>query len=87
MSKTSISTTSTSPSSSSSSNQQPQTTYIPIGCQEEDGGIPIWALIEVNGELLPPKDENCETAGNNDLVEPESIELGAVHFVDKVIQH
>ena len=82
-------------------------TYIPIRTEEDDDDIPIWAMIEVNGELLEPKndkDDGDENSGavvrtrmeENDTtdeakssrmtMDPESIELGAVHFVDDKVR-
>ena len=88
-------------------------TYIPIRTEEDDDDIPIWAMIEVNGELLEPrndKDDGDENSGavvrtrmeENDTmavvarmdeakssrmtIDPESIELGAVHFVDDQVR-
>ena len=82
-------------------------TYIPIRTEEDDDDIPIWAMIEVNGELLEPKtdkDDGDENSGavrtrmeENDttdetkssrmtIIDPESIELGAVHFVDDKVR-
>ena len=65
---------------------------------DNDNDIPIWALIEVNGELLEPKnDENAvdidETTtttttlaeGRRIRMDPDYMELGAVHFVDQQV--
>ena len=63
---------------------------------DNSNDIPIWALIEVNGELLEPK--NDENAGDIDetttttlaeerriRMDPDYRELGAVHFVDQQV--
>lgn len=68
------------------------TTYIPIHttATTDDDDIPIWAMIEVNGELLEPKheeDENSQAVRTSVMTgDPESIELGAVHFVDDKVR-
>jgi len=73
-------TTMTTATGSPSSVTAPRTTYLPIKTGK-DSDIPNWAMIEVNGELLEPRNSSSD---DNELLEPESIELGAVHFVDEV---
>ena len=75
------------------------TTCVPIlpHGDDDDDAIPAWAMIEVNGELLAPRDhenrhhEASNNQNSNDdtddaslLIQPDSIELGAVHFVNQV---
>jgi len=74
--------------------QQP--VLIPI---HSEGGAEEWAMIELNGELILPKEsphgkENPHGASDNDgddgeeqtssLVDPDRVELGSVRFEDKV---
>ena len=49
------------------------------------GDLPEWAMIELNGELLLPKE--CDEKGkkNPDSIVPEdSFELGGLRFVNEV---
>ena len=67
--------------------QQPQPVLIPISIHNDD--IPEWAMIEVNGELLPPlldcNDHTAPAEGSTMLqLDAGTVELGAVHFRDKV---
>jgi hypothetical protein len=55
------------------------------------GEIPEWAMLELNGELLMPKDflaqqgkENPVEDDSNPLVPSDSFELGSVRFVNNV---
>jgi hypothetical protein len=55
------------------------------------GEIPEWAMLELNGELLMPKDflaqqgkENPVEDDTNPLVPSDSFELGSVRFVNNV---
>lgn len=53
------------------------------GNSSSAGDIPEWAMIEINGKLLPPKDD--AVGGEDEQQLPVgSVELGAVHFQDKV---
>ena len=47
---------------------------------------PEWALIELNGELVPPTDvQNEQNDENNDnLVESNRVELGSLKFTPEV---
>lgn len=52
-----------------------------------DSEIPEWACIELNGELLVPKDtlkNGKENPVENTMIPSESFELGSVRFVNKV---
>ena len=96
-------------SSSASSSEQPPssstltTTYIPIlgpeagaengGSAADDDVIPSWAMIEINGELLPPKEDVERSAGHDNsenddkpLIQPGSVELGSVRFVNEKVR-
>jgi hypothetical protein len=50
-----------------------------------DDAVPEWAMIEVNGELLMPK-ENSETRNdrNTTLVQVGHVELGSFRMQDEV---
>jgi hypothetical protein len=64
--------------------QQQQPVLIPI---QSDGDIPEWAMLEVNGELIVPKEspEGKENPAEDDsLIRPQDMELGAVDFIDEV---
>lgn len=73
--------------------QQQQPIFIPIQCNSSGGDdVPEWAMIEVNGEFLPPLDDGdddtitAENISENALQmdDPTTVELGAVHFRGKV---
>jgi hypothetical protein len=65
--------------------QQQQPVLIPI---HSDGEIPEWAMLEVNGELIVPKESPGEGKDENFaddcLIRPQDMELGAVDFIDEV---
>ena len=55
----------------------------------QDTEIPEYAMIEVNGELLPPKEDNTSDSislhdHDNILQLPKHFELGALHLVNQV---
>ena len=53
----------------------------------QDTEIPEYAMIEVNGELLPPKEDNTSDSSNDhdDILQlPKHFELGALHLVNQV---
>lgn len=50
-----------------------------------DNKTPEWALIELNGELVPPKGQNDENDDN--LVESNRVELGSLKFSPEVSIH
>jgi hypothetical protein len=64
-------------------------TVIPI---HVNGDVPEWAMLELNGELLPPKDlshspvvDKENPVGETDTPIPnDCLELGAVRFVNNV---
>lgn len=61
-----------------------QPMLIPI---HSDSEIPEWAMIEVNGELIAPKecpDGKENPKGPESLVERNRLELGSLRFVDEV---
>jgi hypothetical protein len=62
---------------------QQQPVLIPI---HSDGDIPEWAMLEVNGELIVPKEspEGAENFADDSLIRPQDMELGAVDFIDEV---
>ena len=77
--------------------QRQQPILIPIQFNDSNGSsdssdIPEWAMIEVNGEFLPPLDDDddgttAENPANNNSVlqiDAPTVELGAVHFRGKV---
>jgi hypothetical protein len=63
--------------------QHQQPVLIPI---QSDGDIPEWAMLEVNGELIVPKEtpEGKENPTDDSLIRPQDMELGAVDFIDEV---
>jgi hypothetical protein len=63
--------------------QQQQPVLIPI---HSNGEIPEWAMLEVNGELIVPKEspEGAENFADDSLIRPQDMELGAVDFIDEV---
>jgi hypothetical protein len=62
---------------------QQQPVLIPI---HSNGEIPEWAMLEVNGELVVPKEnpEGKENPADDSLVRRQDMELGAVDFIDEV---
>lgn len=53
----------------------------------QDTVILEYAMIEVNGELLPPKEDNTSDSSNDndDILQlPKHFELGALHLVNQV---
>jgi hypothetical protein len=65
---------------SSSSN----TSVIPVHCDENDddeGDLPQWTLIEVNGELLPPKEMPAAASPTSSATASSlECELGCIWF-------
>lgn len=63
--------------------QPPQPVLIPI---HTDSEIPEWAMLEVNGELIFPKEspEGKENPTEAGLVQRHEMELGTVDYVDNV---
>ena len=63
---------------------------IPIHSKEGDGDIPEWAMLELNGELLLPKDflpttnDGKENPATSVVVTEDSLELGSVRFINNV---
>ena len=78
----------------------PSPTLIPLhneySSSSSSGGLPEWAMIELNGELMAPSPKNPphqnadkeNPAQSNDaadsLLRNDHIELGSVRFVDNV---
>jgi len=61
-----------------------QAMLIPI---HTDSEIPEWAMIEVNGELIAPKecpDGKENPNGEESLIQRNRLELGSLRFVDEV---
>jgi hypothetical protein len=52
----------------------------------EDGGLPEWAMIELNGELIAPSTSMPATDKENpdSLLQSDQVELGSVRFVNNV---
>ena len=50
------------------------------------GDIPEWAMLEINGELIAPKDsaEGKENPVEESLVRRQDMELGAIDFIGEV---
>lgn len=48
---------------------------------EGEGDIPEWAMLELNGEILQPKDSTGDSS--SELVEEGRIELGSIQFRKK----
>jgi hypothetical protein len=68
---------------------RPQQQPILLPIESNDNNVAEWAMIEVNGEFLPPLEESDPTDPVNSAspvvaLDRESIELGAVYFRDKV---
>lgn len=62
---------------------------IVIPIESNGDATPEWAMLELNGELLSPKEiVSMEAVGKenptNCLVDPDSFELGTVRFVNQV---
>jgi Ctf8 len=77
------------PSNIGTTRPQPQPILLPI--ESNDNNIAEWAMIEVNGEFLPPLEEadpsdHVNSASSMVALDRETIELGAVYFRDKVWQ-
>lgn len=54
-----------------------------------NSGPPEWAMIELNGELLAPQqeqqaDKENPTSADSSLLRKDQVELGSVRFVDNV---
>ena len=65
------------------SSQQEDPILIPI---HSNGSIPEWDMIEINGELILPKempDGKENPADDSNIVTSAQVELGAVRFVDQ----
>ena len=62
---------------------QQQPIVIPIHLPQSSSTPPEWAMIDINGELvLPPEDDETETT--NDLVSSADYELGSIRFEGEV---
>jgi len=59
---------------------QQQPVLIPV---HGTGQIPEWAMLEVNGELIWPK-ESPDGQENETLVDAPQMELGSLDFIDNV---
>jgi hypothetical protein len=66
-----------------STDESEQPVLIPI---HSDGDLPEWAVLELNGELIRPKEspDGKENPTSDCLVGPGQVELGSVQFVDAV---
>jgi hypothetical protein len=63
-----------------------QPILIPVRTKDSVSELPEWAMIEVNGEFSPPKDE-ADVPSDTLLSlhhedDDDVMELGALHFVD-----
>jgi hypothetical protein len=68
--------------------QQQQPILLPIE-SSNDNTVAEWAMIEVNGEFLPPLEDadasdRVHSASTVVSLDRETIELGAIYFRDKV---
>lgn len=70
--------------------EQAPPTLIPL--HNDEGSLPEWAMIELNGELISPsptaqkfdKENPAPLAEESSLLKNDQVELGSVRFVNNV---
>ena len=53
---------------------------IPLRCQKKDETPKEWALLELNGEVIPPKVKTVVDSNYISCLQDEQIELGSIKF-------
>mmetsp|Transcript_48164 Transcript_48164/g.71809 ORF Transcript_48164/g.71809 Transcript_48164/m.71809 type:complete len:116 (-) Transcript_48164:461-808(-) len=42
--------------------------------------LPEWGMVELNGELIPPRDKSDDDSDNGTLIRKDQLELGSIRF-------
>ena len=74
-------------STSQTHDASPRGSPVVIPLHNQADGLPEWAMIELNGELVAPTPESTDKenpANSNALFAEDQVELGSVKFVDNV---